>query len=133
MNIIIAIVINSIVLSKIWLSDTKHIEKSSLKSDETSNKNRTISVRKMMIERLLEEPIAAPETNIMQTKLEAEGGIQLIGWKWHKNLLRSLWMFSLFFLVASLIKVGYHYSLFLTTTVPESWCVPYLQSEDIPL
>jgi hypothetical protein len=55
-------------------------------------------------------------------KVEAhnkEGGIHLIGWEWDKN--KNQWLFCLFLLIAAIAKIGYHYSHFLSSYVPESW------------
>ena len=38
----------------------------------------------------------------------------------HKPVLVTLWVFSLYLIIASIIKMGYHRSQFLTSTVPES-------------
>jgi hypothetical protein len=93
-------------------------------SKDLLDKNREeVSIKKFMIEKILEEPEENREKNIMESETKVEEGIELFHWEWNKDLLRTLWMFGLFFVIASLIKIGYHQSPFLTTTIPESWFV----------
>jgi hypothetical protein len=97
-------------------------------SNDLLDKNgEEVSIRKFMIQKILEEPEENRETNIMESEIKVGEGIELFHWEWNKDLLRTLWMFGLFFLIASLIKIGYHQSPFLTTTIPESWFVYSLE------
>jgi hypothetical protein len=76
----------------------------------------------LRIEQYSTEKLNVESNGDKSVKVEAhnkEGGIHLIGWEWDKN--KNQWLFCLFLLIAAIAKIGYHYSHFLSSYIPESW------------
>ena len=77
-----------------------------------------IKMKKFQFYQMMQKPIPDKELKITSEKHEKH--IELIGWRWSEKNLRNLWLFTLFLLFSSIIKIGYHYSNFLVTAIPES-------------
>ncbi len=95
------------------------LSESSLYENKTKfSKSLNSSLR---IEQYSNEKLNVESNDDKSVKVEThdKGGIHLIGWEWDKN--KNQWLFCLFLLIAAIAKIGYHYSHFLSSYIPESW------------